>query len=76
MAEVTNELIYEILKQIQSDLAGLKDGQREHSAALSAIRAHNGALQQDVSNIYSILVRLDGRVDRIERRLELSDVPA
>jgi len=75
MAEVTNELIYEVLRQIQQDLAGLKDGQREHSAALGAIRTHMGALQQDVTNIYTILVRHEARLDRIERRLEISEVP-
>ena len=71
MADVTNELMYEVLKQIQLDIAGLKEGQREHSAALGAIRTYCGALQQDVSNIYSVLVRLEARMDRAERRLEL-----
>ena len=29
MAEVTNELMYEVLKQLQADMAALKEGQRE-----------------------------------------------
>ena len=36
MAEITNELMYELLKHIQEDVAALKEGQREHSAALNA----------------------------------------
>jgi septal ring factor EnvC (AmiA/AmiB activator) len=76
MAQVTPELMYEVLKQIQSDTAGLKDGQREHSAALNALRTHLVALQQDVSNIYAILVRHENRLDRIERRLEISETSA
>ena len=76
MAQVTPELMYEVLKQIQSDTAGLKDGQREHAAALNALRTHLVALQQDVSNIYAILVRHENRLDRIERRLEISETPA
>ena len=75
MVEVTPELIYEVLKQIQSDMAGLKDGQREHTAALNAVRTYMVALQQDVSNIYAILVRHENRLDRIERRLEISEAP-
>jgi hypothetical protein len=34
------------------------------------------ALQQGVSNIYPILVRHENRLDRIERRLEISEAPA
>lgn len=74
MAEVTQELMYEILKQIQSDIRGLKEGQREHSAALNALRTYLVALQQDVQNLYSIGVRHDAPLERIERRLEISEV--
>jgi len=74
MVEVTQELMYEVLKQIQSDMAGLKDGQREHTAALNALRTHMVALQQDVSNIYAVLVRHENPLDRIERRLNIVEV--
>jgi septal ring factor EnvC (AmiA/AmiB activator) len=76
MAEVNGELIYEVLKQIQQDLAALKEGQREHTAALNALRTHVLALQQDQANIYSILVRHESRLDRIERRLNIAEAPA
>lgn len=72
MAEVTQELMYELMKQIQSDIRGLKEGQREHGAALNALRTHLVALQQDVQN--PIGVRHDARLERIERRLEISEV--
>jgi chromosome segregation ATPase len=74
MAEVTTELLYEILKQLQADITALKDGQRETNASLNAIRIHMVGLQQDISNIYSTLVRHEGKLDRIERRLEISEV--
>jgi hypothetical protein len=74
MAEVTQELMYEVLKQIQSDMVGLKEGQREHTAALNALRTYMVALQQDVPNIYAVLVRHDNRLDRIERRLNIVEV--
>ena len=76
MADVKNELMYEILKQIQADVSGLKDAQREMNASLNALRTYAVALQQDTTNIYAILVRHEARLDRIERRLEISEVSA
>jgi septal ring factor EnvC (AmiA/AmiB activator) len=75
MAEVTNELIYEVLKQVQSDIAALKESLRENNAALNAIRIHMVAMQRDIQNIYTTLTRHETRLDRIERRLEISEVP-
>mgnify|MGYP000945126953 CR=1 FL=1 len=76
MAEISAELVYEVLKQVQHDIAQIKDQGRETNAAINAVRGHIVALQQDVGNIYGILGRLDARVDRIERRLELTDAPS
>jgi len=75
MVEVTNELMYEGLNQIQTDIAALKDGQRETNSALNAIRLHFVGLQQDIGNIYVTLTRHEARLDRIERRLELAEAP-
>jgi hypothetical protein len=33
------------------------------------------AMQQDIQNIYTTLTRHETRLDRIERRLEISEVP-
>jgi septal ring factor EnvC (AmiA/AmiB activator) len=74
MAEVTNELMFEVLKQVQSDVAGIKDTLRETNASLNAVRIHMVGLQQDISNIYTALTRHDARLDRIERRLDIVEV--
>ncbi len=74
MAEVTNELIYEILKQLQPDMAGVKETLRETNASLNAIRIHLLGVHQDIQNIYATLSRNDARLDRIERRLEIVEV--
>jgi hypothetical protein len=74
VVEVTNEPIYEVLKPLQSDVAGVKEAQREGNAALNAVRMHMLALQQDIQNIYGILTRHDARLDRIERRLDIVEV--
>ncbi len=74
MAEVTNELIYEILKQLQPDMAGVKETLRETNASLNAIRIHLLGVHQDIQNIYATLSRNDAGLDRIERRLEIVEV--
>jgi hypothetical protein len=71
MAEVTNELMYEILKRIQDRVDMTDKKVDELKAEMQAFRGYMISLQQDVHNIYAILARHDTRLDRIERRLEL-----
>ena len=73
MAEVTNELIYEILKRIQDQLAALAEGQRAIRDELQALGGHQLAMQRDISNIYNRLDVFDARLERVERRLELHE---
>jgi hypothetical protein len=73
MADVTRELIYDAVKQIQFGVTGLEDRQRETATSINAVRSHLTAIQQDVSNIYTILVRHDTRHDRIERWLQIAE---
>lgn len=73
MAEVTNELIYEVLKRIQGDMSEMKQDIREVRSELNSIRGHLISMQSDMHNIYGILARHDNRLDRIERRLELRE---
>ena len=75
MAEVTNELLYEVLKTIQTRLGNIEQGQREAAARLSAIQTHLMAVEKDVANIYDSLGALDGRLNRVEQRLEIVGEP-
>ena len=74
MSEVTNELIYEVLKSLQGDIRQLKDGQAEICHEFIAIRGQLISINQDVSNIYGVMGRHELRFDRIERRLELREL--
>ncbi len=83
MAEVTNELIYEVLKAMQARLGNLEEGLREVRGEIRALRgnalASNSrldAIQMDTGNIYETLGAIDTRISRIERRLEIIDTPA
>jgi DNA repair ATPase RecN len=73
MADVTNELIYEVLKQLQDRMGSFDRKLDEVKGELQALRIHSVAVQQDIQNIYSVFVRHDGRLERIERRLEIAE---
>ncbi|HEU4986074.1 MAG TPA: hypothetical protein VFT89_03295 [Rhizobiaceae bacterium] len=74
MADVTNELIYEVLRGLQQEVRLLKDGQSEIKQELISIRGHIISMQRDTQNIYGMLARHDDRFDRMERRLELREL--
>ena len=73
MADVTKELIYDLLRQIQCDIADVNEPLRETNAGFNALLTQTIAVQQDIHNIYSILARHDTRLERIERRLEIAE---
>jgi archaellum component FlaC len=82
MAEVTNELIHEVLKAMQARLGNVEEGIRDVRGEIDALRGNMqatnsqiGALQLDISNIYQTMGAMDSRLSRIERRLEIIDKP-
>jgi predicted nucleic acid-binding Zn-ribbon protein len=76
MIEVTNELIYEVLKKLQDEGNRTSEDVRRVRNELSAMRGHMVALQADVHNIYDQMLEHGMRMDRIEQRLELTGSPA
>jgi hypothetical protein len=74
MAEVSGELMYEVLKKVQSRLEGDEHVIVELLNGQNAIRGHIASTQSDMANVYGILTRIDQRLDRIERRLELREL--
>lgn len=83
MAEVTNELIYEMLKAMQVRLGNLEENTREVRgevralrSAISAIDNRMGAFHMDLANLYEASGAMEGRMSRIERRLEITDTPS
>lgn len=72
MAEISTELLYEVLKSIQVRLAGVDGKIDELKHDMQVMRSHTIGIQQEISGIHATLVRLD----RIERRLELTDAPS
>jgi uncharacterized coiled-coil DUF342 family protein len=82
MADATMELVFEVLKSVQARLAQVDGKVDELKLEMQASRtSQNGIRQeitsvfQEISGVHATLVRHEGRLDRIEKRLELNDVP-
>ena len=83
MADISNELIYEVLKSVQARLAQVDGKADENKSDMMALRTqmnsinHNLlSIHQELGGMHATLIRHEQRLDRIERRLELSDVPS
>lgn len=80
MSEVTNDLIYEVLKAVQARLGNMDEAQREMRGEFRAVRGNlhamqtqMGAIQIDIANLSEAYGALDTRLSRIERRLDIID---
>jgi len=73
MAGITNDLIYDVLKSLRSDMSEVKGDVRAIKGELQAIRGHVSAIALDVSTLYQVAGRHDERLERIETRLGLLD---
>lgn len=73
MIELTNDLIYEVLKTVQRDTTVLRSDVADLKNQMTSVRGHLLAIEQDVSNIYMKLGDHDDRLQRIETRLGLLD---
>lgn len=74
MAEVANELMYELLKRVDHEISELRQNVSETKRELNIMRGHMVATQSDIHNIYGILARQDERLERIDRRLDLREL--
>ncbi|HTO30062.1 MAG TPA: hypothetical protein VL202_02600 [Pararhizobium sp.] len=74
MAEVTNELMYELLKRIQVDISSLKEGQRDLRHDNLSLRNQFHTMQGDINNLRGSIAHIEDRLDRIENRLELREL--
>ena len=83
MAEVSSELIYEVLKAIQARQAQMEGKLDENNSNMLALKYQITAIHHDLLGIHSelgsmhaTLIRHEHRLDRIEHRLELNETPS
>ncbi len=73
MADETNNLVLEHLRHIRARVDGLTDDMRQVILRLGSVERHLGGVHiSDVSQNAEI-DRIKERLDRVERRLELTD---
>lgn len=70
---ITNELLYETLKAIRADIGSIKSTLADHGRQLIEVRRQLNSMQAEIIRSDEHMLGLDARLDRIERRLELSD---
>jgi chromosome segregation ATPase len=76
MAELNTELLFEILRNIQSRISNIEDSVREVRQELISIRGHLTAVQADVNNLYAGQAKIEMRLMRIEKAINLVTEPA
>ncbi|WP_246701681.1 hypothetical protein [Rhizobium terricola] len=74
MADQSQELLFEILRKLQSDMSILKDGQRETRQEINSLRNYMHLIQGDMNNLRGTMSQMLDRLDRIENRLELREL--
>ena len=63
-------MMYELMKRTHQEFAELRQGVSGMKAEPNVIRGHLFAAQSEIRNGYAILGRHDGRLDRMEKRLD------
>ena len=71
MAKVTNDLIYEILKDIQTRLSHVEENTRDLVKGQLRIRKDVNDLRGDIIRHDENFAQIESRLDRIEKRLNL-----
>ena len=83
MAEVSSELIYEVLKAVQARLAQVDGKADENKSDMLSLKYQITAIHHDLlgihselSSMHATLIRHEHRLDRIEHCLELNESPS
>jgi predicted nucleic acid-binding Zn-ribbon protein len=72
IAQETESLVIEILKKIQADISGLKFDMVDLKHWVSTIERNTADIASSYAGQSARIDRLEERLDRIERQLELS----
>lgn len=70
---ITNELIYEVLKKLQTDVAQIKETQRDHSQQFIRLREDINGIRSDALRQERSVASMQTDIERINQRLGLID---
>jgi len=71
MTGVTNQMLYDLAREICDQREDVGSGLSELRVELHAMRGVCIAIQQDIHGIYGLLARRETHLDRIEQRVGL-----
>ncbi len=74
MAEVSADLVFEMLKRMQADISNVKESVRELRQDNISIRSQLHTMQGDINNLRASVGHIEMRLDRIENRLDLREL--
>jgi hypothetical protein len=73
MADATKELIHQVAKAVQAQVALLRDDKDNVKARLTSIDTRLGLVHTDMAHQSERLDRLEFRMSRVETRLNLTE---
>lgn len=74
MADITNELMLEILKELQDGQKDIKAQLHSVRDEIGAMRTHMAGFQTDINNLYTSQVDMNKDMQRMKTRLNFTDV--
>lgn len=80
MTDQTENLVIEILRRLQTDMADIKAGQQDVAHRLTLVEMRLAGVERNLADHYAAYAgqslridRIEQRIERIERRLEVAD---
>ncbi len=70
MTDNTENIVLEILRRIQEDMAELKAGQRDIQHRLTLVETRLAGVERNLADHYAAYAGQSARIDRMENRLE------
>lgn len=75
MAQVTNDLIYEVLRSVQADISDLKKMRVEMREGFASVKSFQAASLNEQALLERRVVSVESDIERIKTRLNLIDDP-
>jgi len=75
MTEITNELMHEVLRSVQAQVALIREDVSSIKARLTSLDARVGLIHTDMAHLSDRMDRLESHMGRVETRLNLIDAP-
>lgn len=69
MAEVTNELMYELLKKIPGELVAMSRTQADHTQQFLDLKKQSNGLQSQINAVHAEVIRIEEKVVAMDAHL-------